>query len=73
MTCFRLGSFICLFLVISYNLVASKQMVGLFLMVWARREIKSDIRNLKVSCVGRGLMGYLGNKVGYYCAGRGTT
>ncbi|KAM0863359.1 hypothetical protein ACQ4PT_044636 [Festuca glaucescens] len=45
-----------------YCLVASKQMVGLFLMVWARREIKSDIRNLKVSCVGRGLMGYLGNK-----------
>lgn len=46
-------------------MVASKQMVGLFLMVWARREIKSDIRNLKVSCVGRGLMGYLGNKVTY--------
>ncbi|TVU31112.1 hypothetical protein EJB05_22783 [Eragrostis curvula] len=43
-------------------LVASKQMVGLFLMIWARSEIKSDIRNLKVSCVGRGLMGYLGNK-----------
>ncbi|KAG8088337.1 hypothetical protein GUJ93_ZPchr0010g8110 [Zizania palustris] len=45
-----------------YCLVASKQMVGLFLMIWARKEIKSDIRNLKVSCVGRGLMGYLGNK-----------
>ncbi|KAL6643057.1 hypothetical protein ACP70R_021238 [Stipagrostis hirtigluma subsp. patula] len=45
-----------------YCLVASKQMVGLFLMIWARREMKSDIRNLKVSCVGRGLMGYLGNK-----------
>ncbi|GJM84585.1 hypothetical protein PR202_ga00268 [Eleusine coracana subsp. coracana] len=45
-----------------YCLVASKQMVGLFLMIWARSEIKSDIRNLKVSCVGRGLMGYLGNK-----------
>ncbi|WVZ59030.1 hypothetical protein U9M48_009238 [Paspalum notatum var. saurae] len=45
-----------------YCLVASKQMVGLFLMIWARKEMKSDIRNLKVSCVGRGLMGYLGNK-----------
>nr|CAB3499627.1 unnamed protein product [Digitaria exilis] len=45
-----------------YCLVASKQMVGLFLMIWARKEIKNDIRNLKVSCVGRGLMGYLGNK-----------
>jgi hypothetical protein len=50
-------------LVHRYCLVASKQMVGLFLMIWARSEIKTDIRNLKVSCVGRGLMGYLGNKV----------
>ncbi|GJN09011.1 hypothetical protein PR202_ga26977 [Eleusine coracana subsp. coracana] len=45
-----------------YCLVASKQMVGLFLMIWARKDIQDDIRNLKVSCVGRGLMGYLGNK-----------
>jgi hypothetical protein len=48
---------------IRYCLVASKQMVGLFLMIWSRKEMKNDIRNLKVSCVGRGLMGYLGNKV----------
>jgi hypothetical protein len=48
-----------------YCLVASKQMVGLFLMIWARKDIRDDIRNLKVSCVGRGLMGYLGNKVGH--------
>ncbi|MQL84637.1 hypothetical protein Taro_017146 [Colocasia esculenta] len=45
-----------------YCLVASKQMVGIFLTVWVRREIKDDVRNMKVSCVGRGLMGYLGNK-----------
>ncbi|PKA64968.1 Type I inositol 1,4,5-trisphosphate 5-phosphatase CVP2 [Apostasia shenzhenica] len=45
-----------------YCLVASKQMVGIFLTVWVRREIRDDVRNLKVSCVGRGLMGYLGNK-----------
>jgi hypothetical protein len=44
-------------------LVASKQMVGVFLTVWVRSEIRADVRNLKVSCVGRGLMGYLGNKV----------
>jgi hypothetical protein len=50
---------------IRYCLVASKQMVGLFLMIWARKEMKNDIRNLKVSCVGRGLMGYLGNKVNF--------
>ncbi|XP_062214353.1 type I inositol polyphosphate 5-phosphatase 4-like [Phragmites australis] len=45
-----------------YCLVASKQMVGIFLTVWVRSEIRHDVRNLKVSCVGRGLMGYLGNK-----------
>lgn len=46
-----------------YCLVASKQMVGIFLMVWVRSDIRDCVRNLKVSCVGRGLMGYLGNKV----------
>ncbi|KAF9686938.1 hypothetical protein SADUNF_Sadunf02G0042200 [Salix dunnii] len=45
-----------------YCLVASKQMVGLFLTVWVKSDLRDDIRNLKVSCVGRGLMGYLGNK-----------
>ncbi|KAG6527110.1 hypothetical protein ZIOFF_009203 [Zingiber officinale] len=45
-----------------YCLVASKQMVGIFLTIWVRSEIRTDITNLKVSCVGRGLMGYLGNK-----------
>lgn len=46
-----------------YCLVASKQMVGIFLTIWIRSELRDDVRNLKVSCVGRGLMGYLGNKV----------
>ncbi|KAJ8506604.1 hypothetical protein OPV22_007490 [Ensete ventricosum] len=45
-----------------YCLVASKQMVGIFLTVWVRNEIRGGVKNLKVSCVGRGLMGYLGNK-----------
>lgn len=45
-----------------YFLVASKQMVGILLMVWVRSEIRDDMKNIKVSCVGRGLMGYLGNK-----------
>ncbi|XP_020256099.1 type IV inositol polyphosphate 5-phosphatase 7-like [Asparagus officinalis] len=45
-----------------YCLVASKQMVGIFLTVWVCREIRDDVKNMKVSCVGRGLMGYLGNK-----------
>ena len=48
-----------------YCLVASKQMVGIFLTIWVRSELKDHVRNMKVSCVGRGLMGYLGNKVNF--------
>lgn len=44
-------------------MVASKQMVGIFLTIWVRSELRNDVKNIKVSCVGRGLMGYLGNKV----------
>lgn len=47
----------------NYCLAANKQMVGIFLLVWVRSDLRHYIRNLKVSCVGRGLMGYLGNKV----------
>lgn len=46
-----------------YCLAASKQMVGLFLCVWVRAGLRRYMSNLKVSCVGRGIMGYLGNKV----------
>lgn len=45
-----------------YYLAASKQMVGIYLCIWVRSNLKQHIRDLKVSCVGRGLMGYLGNK-----------
>ncbi|GMP50700.1 hypothetical protein CsSME_00017212 [Camellia sinensis var. sinensis] len=45
-----------------YCLAASKQMVGIFLCVWVRADLRRHISNLKVSCVGRGIMGYLGNK-----------
>ncbi|KAI3871127.1 hypothetical protein MKW98_015027 [Papaver atlanticum] len=45
-----------------YSLAASKQMVGIFLCVWVRTDLKQHVSNLKVSCVGRGIMGYLGNK-----------
>ncbi|CAH2062980.1 unnamed protein product [Thlaspi arvense] len=45
-----------------YCLVASKQMVGIFLSVWVKSDLRDSVKNLKVSCVGRGLMGYLGNK-----------
>ncbi|XP_059063219.1 type IV inositol polyphosphate 5-phosphatase 7-like [Cryptomeria japonica] len=46
----------------NYSLVASKQMVGMFLCVWVRSDLRQHVRDLRVSCVGRGLMGYLGNK-----------
>ncbi|RAL45138.1 hypothetical protein DM860_015544 [Cuscuta australis] len=45
-----------------YCLLASKQMVGIFLSVWIKVDLRNNVRSLKVSCVGRGLMGYLGNK-----------
>ncbi|KAL5149041.1 Type I inositol polyphosphate 5-phosphatase 8 [Glycine soja] len=45
-----------------YCLAASKQMVGIFLCVWVRADLYKDVSKLKVSCVGRGIMGYLGNK-----------
>ncbi|XP_017977653.1 PREDICTED: type I inositol polyphosphate 5-phosphatase 8 [Theobroma cacao] len=45
-----------------FCLAASKQMVGLFLCVWVRADLYKHISSLKVSCVGRGIMGYLGNK-----------
>lgn len=46
-----------------YCLATSKQMVGIFLCVWIRSDLFTHLSNLKVSCVGRGIMGYLGNKV----------
>ncbi|KAF6146364.1 hypothetical protein GIB67_020458, partial [Kingdonia uniflora] len=42
--------------------IVSKQMVGIFLSVWVRRSLRRHIQNLKVSSVGVGLMGYIGNK-----------
>ncbi|XP_043723464.1 type I inositol polyphosphate 5-phosphatase 10-like [Telopea speciosissima] len=46
----------------NYSLIASKQMVGIFVTVWARKELVQHIGHLRVSCVGRGILGYLGNK-----------
>ncbi|XP_010920689.1 type I inositol polyphosphate 5-phosphatase 8 isoform X2 [Elaeis guineensis] len=45
-----------------YCLAASKQMVGIFLCVWVREGLMPHVSSLKVSCVGRGIMGYMGNK-----------
>ncbi|XP_068502558.1 type IV inositol polyphosphate 5-phosphatase 3-like isoform X2 [Phaseolus vulgaris] len=46
----------------SYVRIVSKQMVGIFITVWVRRSLRKHIQNLKVSTVGVGLMGYIGNK-----------
>lgn len=46
-----------------YRLAASKQMVGIFLCVWVRADLLPCVTDLRVSCVGRGIMGYMGNKV----------
>lgn len=42
--------------------IVSKQMVGIFLTVWVHRRLRNYIQNLKVSTVGVGIMGYIGNK-----------
>ncbi|XP_010694881.2 type I inositol polyphosphate 5-phosphatase 10 isoform X3 [Beta vulgaris subsp. vulgaris] len=44
-----------------YSLIVSKQMVGIFLTIWVRRELVQHISHLKTSCISRGIMG-LGNK-----------
>lgn len=46
-----------------YVRIVSKQMVGIYVSVWVQRKLRRHINNLKVSLVGVGLMGYMGNKV----------
>ncbi|CAN1268083.1 Type IV inositol polyphosphate 5-phosphatase 3, partial [Linum perenne] len=46
----------------SYVRIVSKQMVGIFVTVWIRRSLRKHIQNVKVSTVGVGVMGYIGNK-----------
>ncbi|XP_043695972.1 type I inositol polyphosphate 5-phosphatase 2-like isoform X2 [Telopea speciosissima] len=45
-----------------YVRIVSKQMVGIYVSVWVHRRLRRHINNLKVSPVGVGLMGYMGNK-----------
>lgn len=46
-----------------YVRIVSKQMVGIYISIWACRKLRRHVNNLKVSQVGVGLMGYMGNKV----------
>lgn len=53
-----------------YVRIVSKQMVGIYVSIWVRRRLRRRVNNLKVSPVGVGLMGYMGNKVGNFFLGR---
>ncbi|KAK5813002.1 type I inositol polyphosphate 5-phosphatase 2-like isoform X1 [Gossypium arboreum] len=45
-----------------YIRIVSKQMVGIYISIWVTKRLRRHINNLKVSPVGVGLMGYMGNK-----------
>ncbi|TKW26179.1 hypothetical protein SEVIR_3G169600v4 [Setaria viridis] len=45
-----------------YVRLISKQMVGVFLSVWVRRSLQKYIQNVRVSIVGVGTRGFIGNK-----------
>ncbi|CAI9265464.1 unnamed protein product [Lactuca saligna] len=45
-----------------YVRIVSKQMVGIYLSIWVRRRLRRHISNVKVTPIGIGLMGYMGNK-----------
>ncbi|CAN1354643.1 Type IV inositol polyphosphate 5-phosphatase 9, partial [Linum perenne] len=45
-----------------YGCLVSKQMVGIFITVWIREKLLSQVTHTAVSSVGCGLMGRLGNK-----------
>lgn len=46
-----------------YECITSKQMVGIYITIWARTELHRYISHQSVSCVGCGILGRLGNKV----------
>ena len=48
---------------LKYNLIACKQMVGIFVTVWVKKELVQHIGHLRKACIGRGILGCLGNKV----------
>ncbi|CAN1298355.1 Type I inositol polyphosphate 5-phosphatase 10 [Linum perenne] len=45
-----------------YSLIVGKQMVGIFLTVWMKRELVQHVGHLRVSYISRGILGCLGNK-----------
>ncbi|PPE02665.1 hypothetical protein GOBAR_DD00364 [Gossypium barbadense] len=51
-----------------YIRIVSKQMVGIYISIWVRKRLRRHVNNLKVSPVGVGLMGYMGNKWMFWVA-----
>ncbi len=47
--------------------VVSKQMVGIYITIWIRSDLRHHVHDIKVCCVGCGIFNYLGNKVGFFC------
>ncbi|KAL6655632.1 hypothetical protein ACP70R_006458 [Stipagrostis hirtigluma subsp. patula] len=45
-----------------FRCIRSKQMVGIFISIWVRSNLRPFISHLDVSCIGSGIMGCLGNK-----------
>ncbi|MED6212970.1 Type IV inositol polyphosphate 5-phosphatase 9 [Stylosanthes scabra] len=45
-----------------FQCIISKQMVGVFISVWTRKDLRPFIQHPSVSCIGCGIMGCLGNK-----------
>lgn len=45
-----------------YGLIASKQMVGIFVTIWMRKELVPHVSHLRIASTSRGIMGCLGNK-----------
>jgi hypothetical protein len=42
--------------------VTCKQLVGVYLSLWARRRVAKHIRSVQATCCATGFGGYLGNK-----------
>ncbi|KAK6123780.1 hypothetical protein DH2020_042477 [Rehmannia glutinosa] len=45
-----------------FECIISKQMVGIYITVWVRKELQGYISHPSVSCIGCGILGRLGNK-----------
>ncbi|KAL5721944.1 phosphoinositide 5-phosphatase [Ranunculus cassubicifolius] len=49
-------------ILMDYQCIISKNMVGILICVWVKSELRPFIQHPSVSCVGCGIMGCLGNK-----------